>query len=237
MTSKHVAHPRSGAAPAAGGTADAYDVLAARDPALAALMTGHGRPDPFSWGVLEDAAGDDPFAEMALHIVSQQISTTAALAIFRRLGEATGAGLAPEALLATAPERLRAAGLSGAKARSLHDLAERVLDGRLDFDRLGRADDAAAQEELELVHGIGPWSAQMFLLHRLRRPDVFPAADVGLQRAAASALGLAQRPTADELAARAEPWRPYRSYAAALLWAHGRDALAAERAGHVSASA
>lgn len=68
---------------------------------------------------------------------------------------------------------------------------------------------------------MGPWSAQMFLLHNLRRPDIFPAADVGLLRAAQSAFGLAQRPTAAELAARAERWRPFRSYAAALLWAHG----------------
>ena len=71
------------------------------------------------------------------------------------------------------------------------------------------------------MRGVGPWSAQMFLLHRLRRPDVFPAADVGLQRAAQSAFGLDRRPSADELADRAEPWRPFRSYAAALLWAHG----------------
>ncbi|HEX8103152.1 MAG TPA: hypothetical protein VF533_11090, partial [Solirubrobacteraceae bacterium] len=104
---------------------------------------------------------------------------------------------------------------------SLHDLAERVLDGRLDFDRLAAADDAAAQEELERVVGVGPWSAQMFLLHHLRRTDVFPAADLGLRRGAQRAFALAERPSAADLEARAQAWRPLRSYAAALLWAHG----------------
>jgi len=92
------------------------------------------------------------------------------------------------------------------------------------IDRLADSDDAVAQGELEAVRGIGPWSAQMFLLHHLRRPDVFPAADVGLQRGAQSAFALPTRPSAAELCARAESWRPFRSYAAALLWAHARVA-------------
>ncbi|MBV8989653.1 MAG: DNA-3-methyladenine glycosylase 2 family protein, partial [Solirubrobacterales bacterium] len=132
-----------------------------------------------------------------------------------------GGTIAAAPTIAASASDLRAVGLSGAKARSLLDLAARVLDGRLSFERLGRSDDAAAQAELERVRGVGPWSAQMFLLHSLRRPDVLPAADVGLRRAAQSAFGLPQRPKAPELAARAELWRPFRSYAAALLWAHG----------------
>ena len=107
--------------------------------------------------------------------------------------------------------------LSAAKAKSLRDLAERVADGRLSFERLARSDDAAAEAELAAVRGDSPWSAQMFLLHHLRRPDVFPASDVGLLRAAQAAFALPERPTAAELAERAEPWRPFRSYAAALL--------------------
>jgi DNA-3-methyladenine glycosylase II len=202
---------------------DAYDALARRDDALARLIAGSGAPDPFSWGVLDDAAGGDAFAELALHIVSQQISTAAALTIFARLRDTLGGTVGPAPLVSAAVDDLRAAGLSGAKARSLRDLAERVRDGRLSFDRLAAGDDATAQAELEEVRGVGPWSAQMFLLHHLRRPDVFPAADVGLLRAAQSAFALPQRPTADELAARAERWRPFRSYAAALLWAHGND--------------
>ena len=232
MTSRHAEQRHTRRAPAQPADAEAYEILAGRDAALAALIAQHGRPDPFSWGVLEDAAGSDPFAELALHIVSQQISTSAALTIFRRIGESTGAGIEPAALIAAPPEALRAAGLSGAKGRSLRDLSERVLDGRLDFARLARSDDAAAQDELEHVLGVGPWSAEMFLLHHLRRPDVFPVADVGLQRSAQSAFGLAARPTPPELGARAESWRPLRSYAAALLWAHGQDALADEHAPH-----
>jgi DNA-3-methyladenine glycosylase II len=202
----------------------AYDELARRDGALAALIARHGRPDPFSWGLLDEAVGDDPFAELALHVVSQQISTRAALTIFGRLRDRLGGSVDPRAVAAATEDELRAAGLSGAKARSLRDLAERVLDGRLSFDRLASSDDAAALAELDAVRGIGPWSAQMFMLHRLRRPDVFPVADVGLQRGAQAAFALPRRPTAAELAERSEAWRPLRSYAAALLWRHGREA-------------
>jgi len=199
----------------------AYAALAERDAALAGLIARHGTPDPFDWGALEDAAGADAFAELVLHIVSQQISTAAALAIFARLRDTLGGRVNAAQTIATSPSDLRAVGLSGAKARALLDLAARVLDGHLSFQRLARSSDTTAQAELERVHGVGPWSAQMFLLHGLRRPDVFPAADVGLLRAAQSAFGLPRRPTAAELAARAELWHPFRSYAAALLWAHG----------------
>jgi DNA-3-methyladenine glycosylase II len=200
----------------------AYDLLAAHDPQLAALIADHGRPDPFSWRLLRDAAGDDPLAELALHIVSQQISTVAALAIYGRVLAVLDGALIPERLVAAGVPDLRAAGLSGAKSRSLQDLAQRVIDGRLDFERLARSDDAAAEAELVQVRGVGPWSAQMFLLHHLRRPDVLPAADIGLLRGAQSAFALPTRPTAAELAERAERWRPLRSYAAALLWARAQ---------------
>jgi DNA-3-methyladenine glycosylase II len=181
-------------------------------------MTSVASPTRTPREIFDELARRDAFAELALHIVSQQISAAAALTIFGRLRETLGGAVAPAPILAASPDALRAAGLSGAKARSLHDLAERVLDGRLSFERLAENDDAAAEEELKAVRGVGPWSAQMFMLHSLRRPDIFPAADVGLLRAAQSALGLVQRPTADELAERAECWRPFRSYAAALLW-------------------
>lgn len=201
----------------------AYDALARADDGLARLVALYGTPDPFFWGVLEEAAGGDAFAELSLHIVSQQISTAAALTIFGRIRQTLQGPLAPTQILAVSVDDLRAAGLSRAKGRSLRDLAERVQDGHLSFERLAASDDDAAQTQLEGVRGVGPWSAQMFLLHSLRRPDILPAADVGLLRAAQSAFALAQRPTADELSARAERWRPFRSYAAALLWAHGAE--------------
>jgi non-heme chloroperoxidase len=205
----------------------AYEQLAAADEALGRLIDRHGRPDPFSWAALDEAAAGDPFTELVLHVVAQQISTRAALTIFGRVRDLAGGAISPPAIAAAAPEDLRAAGLSTAKARSVEDLAARVLDGRLSFARLAADDDDAARVELEAVRGIGPWSAQMYLLHQLRRPDVFPAGDVGLQRGAQSAFGLDVRPSADDLAARAERWRPLRSYAAALLWAESRTAAAA----------
>jgi DNA-3-methyladenine glycosylase II len=204
-----------------GDAAAPYRALARRDQALARLIADHGRPDPFAWDVLDEAVGGDPFAELVLHIVSQQISTRAALTIFGRLRTILDGAVTPERIEARAEDELRAAGVSAAKARALLDLARRVLDGRLSFARLERSDDATAQAELDAVRGIGPWSAQMFLLHNLRRPDVFPSADVGLMRAAQSAFALPSRPTTAELEQRAEGWRPFRSYAAALLWAHG----------------
>ena len=200
----------------------AYDTLAQTDEALARLIARHGRPDPFHWSVLDGAVGSDAFAELVLHIVSQQISTPAALTIYGRVQQTLGGAVDPSRIVASPVDELRAAGLSAAKARSLRDLAERIVDGRLSFDRLARSDDASAQAELDAVRGIGPWSAQMFLLHHFRRPDIFPAADVGLLRAAQDAFALAARPTSVELGERAERWRPFRSYAAALLWTHGQ---------------
>jgi DNA-3-methyladenine glycosylase II len=199
-----------------------YRDLAERDGALAGLIARHGHPDPFSWSVLDEAVGGDPFAELALHIVSQQISTPAALTIYGRLRTLLGGAVDPSALVATPVERLRSVGLSGAKARSLRDLAEHVCNGTLSFDALAGNDDATAQAVLTAVRGIGPWSAQMFLLHYYRRPDIFPEADIGLLRSAQSAFALPARPTPADLHTRAESWRPFRSYAAALLWAHGQ---------------
>lgn len=203
--------------------AHVYDLLGRRDEGLAGLIARYGRPDPFSWEVLDDTVDRDAFSELALHIVSQQISTLAALAIFTRIQTLLGGGLEPAQLVLTPVEELRAAGVSNAKARSLRDLAERVADGRISFKKLAGADDATAEAELRAVLGVGPWSAQMFLLHYYRRPDILPMADVGLLRAAQSAFSLPARPAAEELGTRGERWRPFRSYAAALLWAHGRD--------------
>jgi DNA-3-methyladenine glycosylase II len=201
----------------------AYRALARRDEALADLIARHGRPDPFSWDVLDGAVGGDAFSELVFHIINQQLSTVAAVAIYSRVRTLLGGRLEPALVVATGVEDLRGAGLSGAKARSLHDLGRRIVDGRLNLESLATADDSTLEAELREVLGIGPWSAQMFLLHYYRRPDVMPAADVGLLRGAQSAFALRQRPSAEELSRRAQEWRPYRSYGAALLWAHDRD--------------
>ena len=108
--------------------------------------------------------------------------------------------------------------MSGAKSRALRELGAAVVAGDFDPDGLDHLDDDEAQARLVALRGIGPWSAQMFLLHELRRPDVFPAGDVGLRTALGRLEGLATPPTQPETVALALRWAPYRSYAAAHLW-------------------
>jgi DNA-3-methyladenine glycosylase II len=195
-----------------------YADLARRDPVLERLVEAVGRPDPFRWDGGE-IAGDDLVAGLALHIVGQQISTPAALTIFGRLGDA--AGTRPptaEGIAALDHDTLRAVGLSAAKARALKELAVGVVDGTVDLEGLRDLDDARAVEVLSGLRGIGPWSAQMFLIHQLHRPDVLPAGDVGIRHAVHLAYELPERPSEREVADRAAAWAPHRSYAAALLW-------------------
>ena len=206
-------------APDAEARSRAYSSLARRDRVLRGLVAAVGRPDPFAWAG-EGVVGDDLFAGLALHIVGQQISIPAALTIFGRLGDAA-CGRPPSALAVAAldPSVLRTVGLSTAKSRALHELAIGVVEGKVDLDALRGADDADALEQLRSLRGVGPWSAQMFLIHQLHRPDVLPAGDVGIQHAVHLAYGLPERPGERDVAARASAWAPYRTYAAALLWA------------------
>jgi len=192
--------------------------LAERDPVLADLISRHGCPNPFAWPEGDTIGGTDPFAALLLHITGQQISIAAALAIYGRVLALLDSAPTPERLLDLSPAALRGAGLSRAKVAAFHDLAERVVDGRLAFDRLAAGGDEAVLAELTAVRGIGPWSAQMFMLHELRRPDVLPAADIGLRKAAQALFALEAVPRPNELAELGRTWAPYRSYAAALLW-------------------
>src|SRR3954451_4798302 len=129
--------------------ADAYDQLSRRDETFARLIDEHGRPDPFSWGVLDDAVGDDPFTELVLHIISQQISTVAALTIYGRVRQLSTDGVTSATIVSLSDADLRGAGLSAAKALSLRDLAERVLDGRVSFERLSGSDHSTAEPDLD----------------------------------------------------------------------------------------
>jgi DNA-3-methyladenine glycosylase II len=113
---------------------------------------------------------------------------------------------------------MRGVGLSGAKSRALRELGAAVLAGDFDPDALDALGDGEAQLRLTALRGVGPWSAQMFLLHELRRPDVFPAGDAGLRTALARLERLPAPPTQPEAVALALRWSPYRSYAAAHLW-------------------
>jgi DNA-3-methyladenine glycosylase II len=173
------------------------------------------------------------FAGMAAIIVSQQVSVASATAIFGRL-EARLAPLDAAAVLAADDEALRACGLSGPKIRALRSIAQAVAEG-LDLGALGSIDAAGAHRALIAVSGIGPWTADVFLLFCLGHPDAFPAGDVALQEAARLALGLETRPDARALEAIAERWRPWRGVAARMLWAYYRQAK--QRSGMALASA
>ncbi|MFE7170253.1 DNA-3-methyladenine glycosylase family protein [Streptomyces sp. NPDC057616] len=211
--------------------ATAYGHLAAADPVLRRLVGSVGRPDPFTWQERGYPASSS-FAAMALHIVGQQISTAAALTIFGRVSASMGGEVTPAGLLALPEDRLRACGLSRAKASYLHDLARRQAQGAIDLENMADVDDATALADLTAVRGVGLWSAQMFLVHQLKRPDVLPAGDIGIRRAIERAWRLDAVPGVEETRRRALPWAPYRTYAAALLWASLSTPLAfAERPG------
>ncbi|GAB2852511.1 hypothetical protein GCM10027176_64240 [Actinoallomurus bryophytorum] len=196
---------------------DHYRSLAALDPVLADLVEAYGRPDPFEWSD-GGRTGSSRFAAMTLHIVGQQISTVVAFVIFDRIAAATGAVPTPEAVLALGAERLRECGLSRAKAGYLLDLARSQASGLIDLEDMADLGDAEAIAALTAVRGIGLWSAEMFLIHQLHRPDVLPAGDVGLRRAIGLAWELPAVPGVNEVRTRASAWSPHRTYAATLLW-------------------
>ena len=200
------------------GRSDPYAALAADNRVLRELVARYGRPDPFHWGML-DAAGADRFAGLVLHIVSQQISTSVALRMFARIEAAAGAPPRPDTVTALGVDGLRSCGLSHAKAASLLDVSHRVHDGSLALDRLDTLTDEQALAELTAARGIGPWTAQMFLIHQLRRPDVLPAGDLGIRQAVRARWQYDALPATQEVADLGRAWSPYRTYAAALLWA------------------
>ena len=192
----------------------AIAALAARDPDLVAhLLEVGGRPP-----LRRRAAG---FEGLAAMVVSQQVSTASAAAIFARLQAALPGLDAPQVL--SAPDAaLRGAGLSAGKVLTLRAAAAAVADGRLPLDRLAElpADEAAAR--LTALRGIGPWTAQLYLLSCLGHADAWPPGDVALEEAARLALGLDARPDRAALARIAERWRPHRAVAARLLWGYYR---------------
>ena len=164
-----------------------------------------------------------------LHIIlEQQVSIDAAAAMYRRL-LGVCRPLAPETFLALDDAILRSCGFSRQKMGYARDLAAMVGDGKFDFDRLAAAEDQAALAELLSVRGIGRWSAEIYLLFALGRPDIWPAADLGLQVAIGDHLGFGSRPDEIEMRRLGEAWRPWRSVAACLFWqsylhARGRTA-------------
>jgi DNA-3-methyladenine glycosylase II len=162
----------------------------------------------------------DHYGALVRAIVGQQLSTKAARSIYLRLTERfDGRTPTPKQILADDPEALRAAaGLSRAKVGYLRSLAEHVLSGELELERMDELSDEDVIAELVAVKGIGEWSAHMFLMFHLQRPDVLPVGDLGIRRAVERAYGLDDLPDAATIEQIAAPWRPHRTLACRYLW-------------------
>src|SRR5262245_22647313 len=159
------------------------------------------------------------FYALTRTIISQQISTAVARSIAAKLEQALSPdGPTPARIQAATDIVLRGCGLSSAKLKSLRDLSARVLDGSLPLDRLAEMNDDAIKESLTQVHGIGPWSADMFLMFAITRLDVLPVGDLGIRVGIKEMFGLKEIPPSDELIRLAEPWRPYRTIASWYIW-------------------
>ncbi len=202
---------------------DGLAALAALDPRLAAIIPGAGAVD-----LRRRPAG---FESMVAVITGQQVSRASADAIFGRL-KGLADPVSAKAILAGGEPLLRQAGYSRPKIATLLKLSEAVGAGAVDLEAVADLDSHDAVALLTALHGIGPWTAEVYLLFAAGHPDVFPAGDLALQIAAEDAFGLPQRPDAKALRAMAESWAPWRAVAARLLWAHyremrGRDATPA----------
>ena len=181
------------------------------DPDLARVARDYGLPPMWE--------REEGFATLVLTILEQQVSLASALATFERL-KAAASPLTPESLLSFDDAQLRGFGFSRQKALYCRLVAREVVAGELDFEALSSLDDGAARAELLRLKGVGPWTAEIYLLRALLRPDAWPAGDLALQLEAQRVKRLPARPTAAELDALAESWRPWRAVAARLLWLH-----------------
>ena len=186
--------------------------LARRDPVIRDLMRTHGKCG------LADAQHGDAFGALMKAIVSQQLSTKAADTIFKRLIALFDGVPSPPGLAKLTDAQLRDVGLSGQKLRYMRDLGGKVQDGSLPLQTLDAMDDEDVIVALTQVKGIGRWTAEMFLMFRLHRPDVLPVDDLGIVKAVQKAYGLRKTPSADRLNKIGEAWRPYRSVACWYLW-------------------
>jgi DNA-3-methyladenine glycosylase II len=189
-------------------------LLMRRDPVLGAAIKTIG---PCG---MADRQRKDHLSALVGAIVSQQLSTKAAATIFGRLVALFPDNHIPDAgaIAAQSDAQLRAVGLSGQKVGYLRDLSARILDGRLNLDELDTLPDEAVIERLTAVKGFGRWTAEMFLMFRLHRPDVLPAGDLGIVNAIQRLYRLRKRPDAKRILKMGDVWRPYRSVASWYLW-------------------
>jgi DNA-3-methyladenine glycosylase II len=193
---------------------EASAALAARDPVMRSMVDRVGPAD-----LRRGRPRREHFAELARAILYQQLAGRAAAAIHGRFAALfDGQSPTPEAVVAMPVDLLRSVGLSASKAASIRDLAEKVLDGSVRLDRLARLPDDEVVRALTLVRGIGPWTAEMFLIFQLGRLDVWPVGDYGVRKGYALLYGLAEPPAPAELAPLGDRFRPYRSVAAWYCW-------------------
>lgn len=193
----------------------ALDTLAARDADIARALAEVGYPAPRN--------REPGFAALLSIITGQQVSVSAAAAIRGRLGEAV-TPLTPENFLAAGEETLRAVGLSRRKVEYGRGVAEAMQSGALDTDKLGAMDDETVVAALTALRGLGRWSAEIYMLFALRRPDVWPAEDLAIQEALRRLKGLDTRPARAESEAIVAPWQPWRGVAALFLWHYYKGA-------------
>jgi DNA-3-methyladenine glycosylase II len=189
------------------------DALAAAEPRIAAALARAGYPEPRTSG--------RGYQTLLRAIVGQQVSIKAAASMWAKLTALVGDPPDPARLLEASDETLRSAGLSRMKAAYARSLAEEVLSGRLDFDRLPEDDEEAIARLVE-VKGIGRWTAEIYLLFAEGRPDVWPAGDLAVQIETGVILGLPERPTEKRLREMSEAWRPHRGALAVFTWHHRR---------------
>jgi DNA-3-methyladenine glycosylase II len=190
----------------------AVGALCAQHPALAAIVARHGPPPLWA-----RPAG---FVTLARIVLEQQVSLEAAATLFRRLDRDLPGGFAAPAIAATTVDTLRANGLTRQKAAYIHGLAVSVSTGALDLTALSRLADDEAMARLVALHGIGPWTAAVYLLFALRRPDIWPPGDLALHLALHESHRLRAVPSSVQATAHAQQWAPWRSVAARILW-HG----------------
>jgi DNA-3-methyladenine glycosylase II len=161
----------------------------------------------------------DAYGTLVRSITGQQLSTKAAATIYGRLTALYGGQTpSPEQIIATDPERLRAVGLSGAKAAYLRNLAEHIVDGELPIDGLAEMSDEDVYAALIAVKGLGRWTVDMFLMFHLGRPDVLPVGDLGIRRAMQTSYELSEPPKPAQMEQIAEIWRPHRTLGCLYLW-------------------
>lgn len=194
--------------------------LARRDPVMAALIERIGPIDLAErLARRQEERPADAYGALLRSIIGQQVSTKAARTVHARVLDLFGGRTpSPEQLLAVSVEDLRGVGLSGRKVTYMRDLAQHVVDGELELDRLAELSDEEAIEEISAVRGLGRWTAEVFLMFHLERPDVLSGGDLGLRKAIQIEYGLEAMPTPEEVVEIGARWSPYRSLASLYLW-------------------